>query len=90
MSLLYMIIAETYQGVILSKNNWKLTFIGTWIQDKSEGQADGEQAVKEGVRQRTATIKIEMHELEALKYVVSATRIEGSTLAFHKIYKDLH
>ena len=31
-----------------------------------------------------------MHELEALKYEVSATRIDGSALAFHKIYEDLY
>ena len=71
-----MIINDNYKCLDVSKQKWRITFEGTHS--------------FEGGRQVSATLQIEMHELEALKYEVSATRINGSALAFHKIYDDLY
>jgi len=85
-----MIIKNDYSDVQVSQNHWKLTFTGTWAKSP-QNQTDEEQAKYYGKRQMTAYIQVEMHEYdEPLKYLVSATRLNGNVFAFYKIYEDLY
>ena len=68
------LVKEKYDNeVVASKTNFKLKFKGTFEDDEIKDEAK---------------MKIEIHELKAgSEYLFVATKINGSTLAFTKIFE---
>lgn len=85
-----MIIRDNYDDVTADPTTWKLTFSGTWMQRPDDDQLREGRKPHPVNRQQTARIQIDMYEFdEPLKYLVSATCLQGNKLAFYKIYEDI-
>ena len=68
------------KDVKISRKTWRLTFRG--ILDEYDPEKNNEDA------DHSALIRVELHTLgaDAMKYMVSMTRTDGSYFAFEKAY----
>ena len=80
----------------VAKNQWKLTFTGTFQEteyiNKEETKQEATVIVeKDKLLEQKAIMKVELHEIEKdSKYLVNATRVDGSAFAFFQTFERLH
>jgi len=77
------------EPVKISNHTWKLTFKMTYVDEidqtqETEETENGEEVFDQKRPEHITLMKLEMHEVdEGSKYMVSATRLHGSILAFN-------
>ena len=81
---------------VIGKHTWKIKFEGSFIKSEYENkdEATTENTViteKSRLLEQKALMKVELHEIEPeKKYLVSATRVDGSTFAFNQTFDKMH
>ena len=73
----------------VSDKSWKLKFTGVHYQSRGNSQDEEEEDDSEKIEQRVF-MKVEVHEIvKDSKYMISGSRLNGSTMAFYRIWERL-